>query len=236
MNAAPSLRVRSGRLPRRLSCCYVLAALQLATAWGSRSAVAQALAEVQVTPETMTLGVGQKQTIFATVFDQRGNLLPNAKFTFWSSDTLIAQVRKDGTVIGVKPGLAKVEARTQGRRASVAVLITGGSPSDPPARVTSATVLTLEPASVSLFPGESTQGAAEGLREDGSPGTLDRVTIRSLKPEIAKVDTGGLIIGIAPGHTILQAASGQLMATLPVEVAQADLRFFLPSFPSHRVN
>jgi uncharacterized protein YjdB len=190
--------------------------------------VAQTFVEVQVTPETMTLGVGQKQTIFATVFDQRGNLIPNAKFTFWSSDTLIAQVRKDGTVIGVKPGLAKVEARTQGRRASVAVLITGGSPTDPPARVSSATVLTLEPASVSLFPGESTRVAAQGLREDGSPGTLGRVTIRSLKPEIAKVDTGGLIIGIAAGRTILQAASGQLMATLPVEVTQTDFEV-LPS-------
>ena len=80
-----------------------------------------------MTPETMTLGVGQKQAIFATAFDQRGNLIPSAKFTFWSSDTLIAQVRKDGTVLGVTPGLAKIEARSQGRRASLAVLITGQS-------------------------------------------------------------------------------------------------------------
>ncbi|MFL5475222.1 MAG: Ig domain-containing protein, partial [Gemmatimonadales bacterium] len=86
---------------------------------------AQSVAEVQVTPETMTLGVGQKQALFATAFDQRGNLIPSAKFTFWSSDTLIAQIRKDGTVVGVKPGLAKIEARSQGKRASLAVLITG---------------------------------------------------------------------------------------------------------------
>jgi uncharacterized protein YjdB len=222
VNAAPLARVRPGRLPRLPSRCYVFSILQLA-AWGRAGySVAQTVAEVQVTPETMTLGAGQKQPLFATAFDQRGNLIPSAKFTFWSSDSLIAQVRKDGTVVGVKPGLAKIEARVQGKRASMAVLITGGTPPDPPGRSGAATVLTLDPASVTLFPGESTKVAAEGLKADGTQGSLGRVLIKSLKPEIARVDTGGLVIAVAPGKTLLQAASGQLMATLPVEVAQVD--------------
>ena len=91
------------------------------------------MSDVQVTPETMTLGVGQKQAIFATAFDQRGNLIPSAKITFWSSDTLIVQVRKDGTVLGISPGLAKIEARSQGKRASLAVLITGSARTAPAA-------------------------------------------------------------------------------------------------------
>ena len=222
MTAVPLQQARPGRPPRLWRACYVLAILQLAVWAGSETAFAQTVTEVQVTPETMTLGVGQKQPLFATAFDQRGNLIPTAKFTFWSSDSLIAQVRKDGTVVGVKPGLAKIEARVQGKRASVAVLITGGAPADPPSRSSSATVLTLDPAAVSLFPGETTHVAAQGLRPDGSPGSLGRVTIKSLKPEIARVDTGGLIIAVAPGKTILQAASGSLMATLPVDVAQVD--------------
>ena len=180
------------------------------------------MSEVQVTPETMTLGVGQKQALFATAFDQRGNLIPTVKFTFWSSDTLIAQVRKDGTVVGVKPGLAKIEARTQGRRASMAVLITGSAPGEPPSRAASASVLTLEPASVTLFPGESVRITAQALRENGTPVSVGRVTIKSLKPDIARVDSGGLVTGLAPGRTIVQAASGRLMATLPVEVVQAE--------------
>jgi Tol biopolymer transport system component len=222
VNAVPVMRARPGHPPRLFRRCYVLILLQVA-AWGMVTrATAQTVAEVQITPETMTLGVGQKQPLFATAFDQRGNLIPSAKFTFWSSDSLIAQVRKDGTVVGVKPGLAKIEARAQGKRASMAVLITGGPPGDPSPRSVTASVLTLDPASVSLFPGESTRVTAQGLREDGSPGSLGRVTIRSLKPEVAKVDTGGIIIGIAPGRTIVQAASGRLMATLPVEVAQVE--------------
>src|SRR5919197_3017061 len=110
---------------------------------GVLPARAQSVAEVQVTPETMTLAVGQRQPIFAAAYDRQGNLIPSAKFGFWSSDTMIARVGKDGTVLGVSPGLAKVEARLQGKRASMAVLITGtgvnpagnGQPAVPPGSV-----------------------------------------------------------------------------------------------------
>jgi Tol biopolymer transport system component len=203
-------------------CRYLIAAIVLSPLLPVGRGMAQAVAEVQVTPETMTLGVGQRQPLFATAFDQRGNLIPSAKFTFRSSDTLIAQVLKDGTVIGVKPGLAKIEALSQGRRASMAVLITGGT-SNPTSRTSSsATVLTLEPASVTLFPGESVRIRAQALRDDGTPVSVGRVTVKSLRPEIARVDSGGLVTGLAPGRTIIQAASGRLMATLPVEVTQAE--------------
>jgi uncharacterized protein YjdB len=194
----------------------------LATLWLTQPLAAQTVSEVQVTPETMTLGVGQKQALFATAFDARGNLIPSAKFTFWSSDTLIAQVRKDGTVLGVKPGLAKIEARSQGRRASMAVLITGAAPGESQSRAESATVLMLEPASVTLFPGETVRITAQALRENGTPVSISRATIKSLKPEIARVDSGGLITGLSAGRTIVQAAAGRLMATLPVEVVEAD--------------
>ena len=51
---------------------------------------AQGASELQVTPETMTLGVGQKQPIFASAYDRQGNIISSAKFSFWSSDTAIA--------------------------------------------------------------------------------------------------------------------------------------------------
>ena len=202
---------------------YLFTCIALATLGPAQHAVAQVVSEVQVTPETMTLGVGQKQTLFATAFDQRGNLIQAAKFTFWSSDTLVAQVRKDGTVVGVKPGLAKIEARSQGRRASMAILITGSSSAaSTPARTQAAAVLTLDPPSLSLFPGETSRIIARGLREDGAPAALGTVTVKSLKPEIARVDTGGMVTGVAVGRTTLQATSGRLMASLPVDVSLAD--------------
>jgi uncharacterized protein YjdB len=197
---------------------YLLTGFALATLIPGAPAAAQTVSEVQVTPETMTLGVGQKQALFATAFDQRGNLIPSAKITYWSSDTLIAQVRKDGTVLGITPGLAKIEARSQGKRASLAVLITGTARGAPVA-----SVLTLEPATVTLLPGESVRITPQALREDGSPAVIGRVNWKSLKPEIATVDSAGVVFGVGAGRTIIQAATGsRLMATLPVEVAQAD--------------
>ena len=99
-----------------------LAALAVAT-----PLAAQTANELQVTPETMTLGVGQKQPIFASAYDRQGNIISSAKFTFRSTDTTIARVSKDGTVLGVAPGLVKVEARLQAKRASLAVLVTGAA-------------------------------------------------------------------------------------------------------------
>jgi hypothetical protein len=178
---------------------------------------AQGAIEVQVTPETMTLGVGQKQPVFASAYDRQGNIISTAKFVFWSSDTAIARVSKSGSVLGVAPGLAKVEARLQGKRASLAVLVTGGN------SVGSGVALALDPTTAVLLPGESVLITPHALREDGTPLPLTRVGWKSLKPEVATVDSTGLVVGVAPGKSIVQANGGAgLMATVPVEVEQAD--------------
>jgi uncharacterized protein YjdB len=193
----------------------------------ARSALGQSAAEVQITPETMTLNVGQRQTLFATAYDRQGNLIPSARFTFHSSDTLIAKVTRDGAVLGVSPGLAKVEARVQGRRASMAVLITGTGPAgDTAARspAPAGTVLTLDPSALTLLPGESVTLTPHAEREDGTPIDPSRVTWKSLRPEVAAVDSAGLVTGVGPGRSIVQATtSNGLMATAPIEVAPANI-------------
>ena len=87
----------------RRSFAWILSLLAAGLLAGS--AKAQTATEVQITPETMTLGVGQRQPLFATAYDRQGNLIPNARFTFLSSDTLIAKVTREGAVLGVSPGL-----------------------------------------------------------------------------------------------------------------------------------
>ncbi len=203
---------------------WLLGLFALTPLASARAIQAQSISEIQVTPETMTLGVGQKQALFAAAFDGRGNLIASAKFTFRSSDTSIAKVRKDGTVLGVTPGLAKIEAQSQGRRASMAVLITGSAPGEPvPQRVSSASLLSLEPASATLYPGESVRISALALRGDGTPTAAGRITWKSMKPEIAAVDTGGVVTGLSAGRTMVQVSTtSRLLATLPVEVSQPD--------------
>lgn len=214
-------RLRRGLLP--WTVLYLLAGLALAVLPPVASAQAQTVSEVQITPETMTLGVGQRQPLFATAFDARGNLIASAKFTFWSSDTMVAQVKKDGTVVGLNPGLAKIEARSQGRRASMAILITGSAPGDPARARTVASALILDPGSVSIFPGERIRVTPRAVREDGTPAVVGRLSWRSLRPEVASVDTAGVITGGAPGRAGIEASTaGRLMDTLMVEVSPAD--------------
>ena len=190
------------------------------------SARAQTVAEVQVTPETLTLTVGGKQTLFATAYDRQGNLIPNARFTFWSSDTSVAKVGRNGAVVGVAPGLAKVEARTQGMQASTAILITGSGNGDTAGSGVGQgnAALTLDPTSATLLPGESLRLQARPVREDGSAATVGRVNWKALQPEVAAVDSNGMVIGVGPGRTIVQAsAPGGLAATAAIEVAAAEI-------------
>jgi Tol biopolymer transport system component len=179
---------------------------------------------VQVTPETMTLGVSQRQPIFATAYDRQGNLIANAKFTFWSSDTLVARVQRDGSVVGVSPGLAKVEARVQGRRASLAVLITAARTGETGGSVLPAgSVLAVDPASLTLLPGERVPLSAHALQEDGTAMSAGRISWKTTAREVAEVDTAGVVTGVGPGRTVVQAsASRGVSASVPVTVEPAD--------------
>jgi uncharacterized protein YjdB len=218
----PLPRVLRPLIPAFYAWLLVVAGLGLAPLVPAR---AQAVTEVQVTPETLTLRAGGRQRLFATAYDRQGNLIPNARFTFWSSDTSVAKVGKDGSVMGIGPGLAKVEARVRGLQASTAILVTGpgaGDTAEIGARQ-GTTVLTLEPASTTLLPGESLLLEARPVREDGSPAAAGRVSWKALDPTVAAVDSNGLVIAVAPGRTIIQASTAGLMATAALEVAAAEI-------------
>ncbi len=205
-----------------------LALLALGASRDADPLPAQTVAEVQVTPETMTLGVGQKQTVFAAAFDPQGNLISNARFTFRSSDTTVARVEPDGVVVGLAPGLARVEARAQTRRGSLAVLVTGadgqaGTAAGATARPAGVT-LTLEPAALRLLPGETARLVPQAFRDDGNAVEPGTVTWKSLRGDVASVDSTGVVSGVADGRTIVQAAAANgLMATAPIEVEAAEV-------------
>jgi uncharacterized protein YjdB len=178
----------------------------------------------------MTLAVGQKQTVFAAAFDRQGNLISSARFTFRSSDTTIARVGADGVVVGLAPGLARVEARAQTRRGSLAVLVTGpegaaGAAPGTAARIEGVT-LTFEPASLRLLPGETARLTPQAVTDHGTTGDPGEVSWKSLRPELATVDSTGLVTAVADGRTIIQAAAANgLMATAPVEISSEEVAF-----------
>ena len=109
----PDRRSRGGPAWAVLRLAAILLALPPARA------IAQTVAEVQVTPETMTLVVNQRQPLFAAAYDRQGNLIPTVKFTFWSSDTLIGGPRSENpwrTVVGVTENVRHFGLDSDARR------------------------------------------------------------------------------------------------------------------------
>lgn len=176
--------------------------------------------EVQVTPTRLTLEPGKRRTLYAAGYDRQGNLVAGAGFTFASSDTTVAQVSAAGAVTAVGAGTATIEARAGGRRGVVAVTVRGRIA---PARsqVGSLASLVIEPVNVALLPLEPVRLVARALRSDGSAVALPPIVWKSLDPRIAAVDREGMLVGVAPGHTMVQASSGGVTASIPVAVDTA---------------
>jgi uncharacterized protein YjdB len=203
---------------------------------GGSTLAAQNVAEVQVTPETVTLKVGQKQALFAAAFDAGGNLIPTARFTYSSNNPAVAQAQADGVIIGLKGGAAIVQVSVGQKSFSVAVSVESAAVQQssteaattrpPPAAATGPppSMLTIEPTPILLLPSENRRLVVKAFRDDGSPAELPRVTWKSLTPETVAVDAEGVVVGLVAGTAIVQVSiSGGLAATAPVEVVATDI-------------
>ncbi len=196
----------------------------------------QNVAEVQVTPDAVSLKPGAKQALFAAAFDAKGNLIPTARFTYSSSDTVVARADPDGAVVGLAAGRAIVRVRAGQKSFNVAVVVVAPDGSEPVALADSATgappsaadsgaaptLLTINPATIYLLPSESRALEVRAFRPDGSPAPLRHVVWKSLSPEVAAVDVGGVVVGLKAGQATLQVSAGALSATAPVEVRAAE--------------
>lgn len=221
---------------------HSLAALLLAMAGAPLAA--QNVAEVQVAPPSISIKVGERYGLLATAYDRLGNVLPAAKVIWTSNNVQVARVDNTGTVVGVAPGVAIIEARAGQRRGQAAVQVAaatapatgtgaagaapaGGGANDPfagqPPGTGPATVLRIDPPSVYLLPSENTRVSPRALREDGAPAAPVQVTWKSLREDIASVDQNGIVVALAPGQgTVQMTGPGGLTATAPVVVQQAD--------------
>jgi uncharacterized protein YjdB len=172
--------------------------------------------ELQLTPDRVSLEVGKRQAIYAAAYDRQGNIVSSAVIAFSSSDTTVATVSKDGSVLGVGDGAAEIEARTGTLTAKAPVTVTGGAP-----RVAVAS-LRIEPRAVWLLPLEPARLSLSTRLADGAPATGARVRWRTLDPRVASVDRDGLVVGEGPGQTLVEAfAAGGPADTVLVSVDTA---------------
>lgn len=220
--------------PQRVGMLVV--GLGLSTAAG---ATAQAVAELEVLPPTVTLQVGQRQGVVATAYDARSNVLPTARITWSSTNLAVARVEPDtrqpgvATIIGVAPGIASIEAESGGRKGAVQVQVGGAGGVAPPAAqpgipavASTAVALRIDPNSVFLLPSEDARLAVTFLQADGSPAAMMPVTWRSLSETVANVTPDGSVVGISAGQGVVEARTATgLVARATVLVASSPFAF-----------
>jgi uncharacterized protein YjdB len=208
----------------------------------SASALAQAVAQLEVLPPTVTLQVGQRQGVVATAYDARSNVLPTARITWSSNNLTVARVEPDvrqpgvATIVGVAPGIASVEAETGGRRGSVQVQVGGGAGAGAgnaqypqvgmPTGAGAAVALRVDPNSISLLPSEDIRLNVTFLQGDGSPAAMMPVTWRSLSEAVASVGPDGSVVGISAGQGVVEVRTATgLVARATVSVSSSPLAF-----------
>ncbi|HSA54853.1 MAG TPA: Ig-like domain-containing protein [Gemmatimonadaceae bacterium] len=160
------------------------------------------VSSVSITPDPLSLFVGDVQQLATTVLDSASNQLSlQGRQVIWSSDNLpVASVSGSGVVQGVSQGTANVRVTVDGVVSPAIVVTVQRVP------VASVTILPLNPPSLKV--GQLLQLTA--LMRDGNGNQLSNraVTWASLDETKATVGaTTGVVTGVAPGTVTIQATS-----------------------------
>lgn len=153
------------------------------------------VAAVTITPDALTLEVGDVATFTATLTDAAGEPLTDRRIDWGSSNAGVGRVDGNGMFVASAPGQTTIEVSAE--------------------RVTAAAVVTVTPlvvARVRLTPDSATMKAAETLQlrievlnKDDKPISQRSVTWRSTMPTVANVNGSGFVVSGSPGQTTITA-------------------------------
>ena len=175
-------------------------------------------AEIRVSPESLTLDVGESAQLAVQVFDAAGELL-DVKVLFFSRARRSVSVDQDGKVTAVKPGSFSVVMRTANRdvpRISKSVPVSIHYPPleriefvEAPQRVYADTTL--------AYP-------TKVIDASGAERTNVSVIMASSDTEVATVDSFGNVRTLAPGRATLTVRAEDVRAELVLEVMPNPVR------------
>ncbi|MCH8935592.1 MAG: PD40 domain-containing protein [Gemmatimonadetes bacterium] len=191
--------------------------------------LAQTVVSLQVAPQTVEVGVGERKSLLVTAYDSRGNVVPAARFSWSSTQPGVARVESTpatpniGYVIGVSEGIARILVQVGAISESVTVSVTRGCGIP---GTGDAAQLQVVPNPVLLLLTEERVLEARFIRADGGPASCGRVSWRSLRAEVAAVDQQGHVIGITQGNGVIEANGGAgLVDRVVVQVTTDSFRF-----------
>jgi uncharacterized protein YjdB len=115
--------MRTTHLPRALATVAVLITAGACSDNFSPSPTRSGVADMTLVPRTATIRAGQVVALTAQVFDEFGEPIVGAKYTWTSSDESVATVSSGGTVFGHGEGRAAITASAQGQAQTSAVRV-----------------------------------------------------------------------------------------------------------------
>lgn len=155
------------------------------------------IASVTVVPSAVTITIGEKVILQASVATTQGTGSPATTVTWSSANAAIATVAASGEVTGVAAGTTTIIATSTAdasKKGAAAVTV----------RAPQVTGVTVQPQSLSLQVGQTANAVATVNRDPGASGA---VTWASNNAAVATVNATGTITAVAVGTAVITATS-----------------------------
>jgi uncharacterized protein YjdB len=158
------------------------------------------VATISIAGLTRAVAVGERVPLSFRTLDAAGNTLVARAVTWSSSAPAVATVNADGVVAGVAPGAAVLTATSEGRTATVNVVVEALAPVN---------TVTLTPTTQTLAAG-STQQLVATLRDANNNVLANRPIAWASSSATGTVSSTGLVTAVVPGtFTVTATAEGK---------------------------
>lgn len=166
------------------------------------------VASVGISPPSASTAVGESVQLEATIRDRSGATLTGRDVRWISSNTAVAQVSDAGLVTGIAEGTVQVTATSEARSGSASVSVSARP----------VVALEVSPRRGTILIGATLQLSATPRDEGGAAMSGRVVAWTSGNTAVARVSSGGLVTGVAPGSATITATSASATARVAVTV------------------
>ena len=176
------------------------------------------VATVTVSPAEATIEEGETQQFDAMATTSDGTAVPDAEFTWTSSDEMVATIDSDGLARGAGEGEVMITATADGVTGTATLTVTGPPPPPPPPPPPMLATVTVIPAEASIEEGQTQQFEAMAATADGMAIPDLEFTWESSDEMVATVDSNGLATGVGAGQVMITATADNVsgMAILTI--------------------
>jgi len=174
------------------------------------------VASVAILTEAGPLSVGHTRQTAVVVKDAAGNELPGRGVVWTSSDSTVAAVSPLGAITGRKSGTVTITAASEGHSGTVQLTVQPAGGEQPAA----VAAIEVSGGGKSLDVGQTTQLTAVAKDAKGNVLTDRRVAWSQTDPDVATVNSTGLVTARGPGTTSIYANSENQRAEAKITVNQ----------------